>query len=99
MRWAWCGRGPMKTEGGATSPPPRRSPALRAGATTVIGLFDRLSRPFLRALDPEDAHGLTIRMLKIAPLPPRVSDDRRLASRVFGLNFKNHIGIVGGFAQ
>jgi dihydroorotate dehydrogenase len=63
----------------------------------VIGLFDRLSRPFLRALDPEDAHGLAIRMLKIAPLPPMVSDDRRLAGRVFGLNFKNPIGIAAGF--
>jgi dihydroorotate dehydrogenase len=63
----------------------------------VIGLFDRLSRPFLHALDPEDAHGLAIRMLKFAPLPPAVSDDRRLASRVFGLNFKNPIGMAAGF--
>ncbi len=63
----------------------------------MIGLFDRLSRPFLHALDPEDAHGLAIRMLKFAPLPPMVSDDRRLASRVFGLNFKNPIGIAAGF--
>jgi dihydroorotate dehydrogenase len=63
----------------------------------VIGLFDRLSRPFLHALDPEDAHGLAIRMLKFAPLPPAASDDRRLASRVFGLNFKNPIGMAAGF--
>jgi dihydroorotate dehydrogenase len=63
----------------------------------VIGLFDRLSRPFLRALDPEDAHGLAIRMLKVAPLPPAAADDERLAVRAFGLNFKNPIGIAAGF--
>jgi dihydroorotate dehydrogenase len=63
----------------------------------VIGLFDRLSRPFLHALDPEDAHGLAVRMLKFTPLPPAAPDDARLASRVFGLNFKNPIGIAAGF--
>jgi dihydroorotate dehydrogenase len=63
----------------------------------VIGLFDRLARPFLHALDPEDAHGLAIRLLKFAPLPPAAADDRRLAMRVFGLNFPNPIGIAAGF--
>jgi len=63
----------------------------------MIGLFDRLSRPLLRALDPEDAHGLAIRMLKLAPLPQAARDDERLATRVFGLNFKNPIGIAAGF--
>jgi dihydroorotate dehydrogenase len=63
----------------------------------VISLFDRLSRPFLHALDPEDAHGLAIRMLKITPLPPAAADDARLASRVFGLNFKNPVGMAAGF--
>jgi len=63
----------------------------------MIGLFDRLSRPLLRALDPEDAHGLAIRMLKLAPLPQAARDDERLAIRVFGLNFKNPIGIAAGF--
>ena len=36
----------------------------------MIGLLDRLARPFLLALDPEDAHGLTIKVLKHLPLPP-----------------------------
>ena len=63
----------------------------------MIGLFDRLSRPLLHALDPEDAHGLAIRMLKFAPLPPAGADNQRLATRVFGLNFKNPIGIAAGF--
>jgi dihydroorotate dehydrogenase len=63
----------------------------------VIALFDRLARPFLHALDPEDAHGLAIRMLKVVPLPPPSRDDERLATRVFGLNFPNPVGIAAGF--
>jgi dihydroorotate dehydrogenase len=63
----------------------------------VIGFLDRLARPFLHALDPEDAHGLAIRMLKFAPLPPAARDDRRLATRVFGLNFPNPVGMAAGF--
>jgi dihydroorotate dehydrogenase len=63
----------------------------------VIGFLDRLARPFLRALDPEDAHGLAIRMLKFAPLPSAGRDDRRLATRVFGLNFPNPVGMAAGF--
>jgi dihydroorotate dehydrogenase len=63
----------------------------------VIGLFDRLARPLLRALDPEDAHRLAIRMLQFAPLPSASRDDKRLAMRVFGLNFPNPIGLAAGF--
>jgi len=63
----------------------------------VIGLFDRLARPLLHALDPEDAHRLAIRLLQIAPLPAAAGDDRRLATRAFGLNFSNPIGIAAGF--
>jgi dihydroorotate dehydrogenase len=63
----------------------------------VIEFFDRLARPLLYALDPEDAHRLAIRMLQLAPLPPAGPDDARLATRVFGLNFPNPIGIAAGF--
>ena len=63
----------------------------------MIGFLDRLARPLLYALDPEDAHRLAIRMLQIAPLPPAGPDDSRLASRVFGLNFPNPIGVAAGF--
>lgn len=63
----------------------------------MIGLFDRLARPLLHALEPEDAHRLAIRMLKFAPLPAVSHDDKRLAMRVFGLNFPNPIGIAAGF--
>jgi dihydroorotate dehydrogenase len=63
----------------------------------LIGLFDRLARPFLSALDPEEAHGLAIKLLKFAPLPRHSRDDKRLAMRAFGLNFPNPIGIAAGF--
>ena len=63
----------------------------------MIGVIDRLARPFLRALDPEDAHGLAIKMLKFAPLRPAARDDPRLGLRVFGLNFPNPIGMAAGF--
>jgi dihydroorotate dehydrogenase len=63
----------------------------------MIGLLDRLARWLLYALDPEDAHRLAIRMLQLAPLPPASADDSRLATRVFGLNFSNPIGIAAGF--
>ncbi|HZC56331.1 MAG TPA: quinone-dependent dihydroorotate dehydrogenase [Xanthobacteraceae bacterium] len=63
----------------------------------MIGLFDRLARPLLHALPPEDAHRFAIKMLKYAPLPPAPPDDPRLALRVFGLNFPNPIGVAAGF--
>src|SRR5215471_8117495 len=68
-----------------------------AGAHAMIGLLDRVARPLLYALDPEDAHRLAIKLLQIAPLPPAGPDDGRLATRVFGLNFPNPIGIAAGF--
>jgi len=63
----------------------------------MIGLLDRVARPLLYALDPEDAHRLAIKLLQIAPLPLAGPDDGRLATRVFGLNFPNPIGIAAGF--
>jgi dihydroorotate dehydrogenase len=63
----------------------------------VIGGFERLVRPLLYALDPEDAHGLTLRLLKFMPRLPAVRDDKRLAVRAFGLNFPNPVGMAAGF--
>ncbi|MGB7100667.1 MAG: quinone-dependent dihydroorotate dehydrogenase [Xanthobacteraceae bacterium] len=63
----------------------------------MIGLFDRLIRPLLRTLDPEDAHGLTLKMLKFAPRLGIVPDDKRLAVRAFALNFPNPVGMAAGF--
>jgi dihydroorotate dehydrogenase len=63
----------------------------------VIGPFERLARPFLHALDPEDAHALTLQMLKFAPALGVPRDDKRLAVRAFGLNFPNPVGMAAGF--
>jgi dihydroorotate dehydrogenase len=63
----------------------------------VIGLFDRLARPLLRVLDPEDAHGLAVKALRLMPLGAPVSDAPLLAVRAFGLNFPNPVGIAAGF--
>ena len=63
----------------------------------MIGLFDRLARPLLRAFDPEDAHSLAIKALRVVPLPPARPDDARLAVRAFGLNFPNPVGLAPGF--
>jgi dihydroorotate dehydrogenase len=63
----------------------------------VFGLFDRLARPFLRALDPEDAHHLAIRGLKLMPRGAVMEDAPELAVRAFGLNFPNPLGIAAGF--
>jgi dihydroorotate dehydrogenase len=63
----------------------------------VIGFFDRLSRPLLRALDPEDAHALAIKALKIMPLGKAPGDPPALAVRAFGLDFPNPVGVAAGF--
>ena len=63
----------------------------------VIGFFDRLSRPLMRALDPEDAHTLAIKALRYMPLPRPAADARELSVRAFGLNFPNPVGIAAGF--
>jgi len=63
----------------------------------VISLFDRLSRPLLRALDPEDAHTLAVRALRFMPRVKAPRDPHELAVRAFGLNFPNPVGIAAGF--
>jgi dihydroorotate dehydrogenase len=63
----------------------------------VIRAFDALSLPMLRWLDPEDAHRLAIRGLRLLPPARPRPDDPKLAVRAFGLNFPNPIGIAAGF--
>ena len=63
----------------------------------MIGPFERLVRPLLHALEPEDAHALTLRLLKFAPPIGAAHDDKRLAVRAFGLNFPNPVGMAAGF--
>ncbi len=54
--------------------------------------------PLLRALDPETAHGLALRALRLG-LAGHVSgaDDTRLAVAALGLRFSNPIGLAAGF--
>ncbi len=63
----------------------------------MIGLADRLSRPLLRALDPEDAHALTIKALRLLPPVTPVADPVEIAVNAFGLKFPNPLGIAAGF--
>jgi dihydroorotate dehydrogenase len=63
----------------------------------VIGFFDRLSRPLMRALDPEDAHALAVRALRYMPVARAAPDPPALAVRAFGLNFPNPVGLAAGF--
>lgn len=63
----------------------------------MISLLEAFARPLLGLLDPEDAHRLAIRALGIPPHVKLVRDDRRLATRVFGLQFPNPVGMAAGF--
>jgi dihydroorotate dehydrogenase len=63
----------------------------------LIRAFDAISLPFLRFLDPEDAHRLAIHGLRFLPPVRARPDDPKLAVRAFGLNFPNPIGIAAGF--
>ena len=64
----------------------------------MFGLLDRLSRPLLKVLDPEDAHGLAIKALRLLPpLSRPAADAPELAVRAFGLQFPNPVGIAAGF--
>jgi dihydroorotate dehydrogenase len=63
----------------------------------VIEFFEALSRPLLRHIDAENAHGLAILGLRVAPIFQHAPDDARLAMRVFGLNFPNPVGMAAGF--
>ena len=57
-----------------------------------------LGLPLLRRFNPEFAHTLTIRALTMG-LGPRVSGQEppALATRVFGLDFPNPVGLAAGF--
>lgn len=63
----------------------------------MIRVFDAFTLPLLRRLDPEDAHRLAIRGLRLLPSTPPRADDPALAVRAFGLNFPNPIGMAAGF--
>jgi dihydroorotate dehydrogenase len=62
-------------------------------------LTDAATR-LLRLLPPETAHRLSLRLLAIAPsalIGTSRTDDPILASRVFGLDFPNPVGLAAGY--
>ena len=56
-----------------------------------------LLRPLLTALGAEAAHRATILALKRLPVVKPAPDDPILATRAFGLDFPNPVGIAAGF--
>ena len=62
----------------------------------MLAVLDRLSRPLLRFVDPEDAHSLALAALRLAPAARPPADDARLAVTAFGLSFPNPIGVAPG---
>lgn len=63
----------------------------------MTGLY-AFAGPLLRMLDPERAHGLTIRALKLG-LAPGIAPPAQpiLETSVFGLKFPNPVGLAAGF--
>jgi dihydroorotate dehydrogenase len=60
-------------------------------------MFYRLARPALFRLDPERAHGLAIRALKLRPRFGGRAEGGPLAVDVAGLAFPNPLGMAAGF--
>lgn len=64
----------------------------------MSGVINDLARKALFTLDPEAAHGLSIRALKTGLIPGcRRDGDARLATNVAGLAFPNPLGMAAGF--
>lgn len=63
-----------------------------------MSLAERAGLALLHRLDPEMAHGLSLRALRLglAPLPPAFRSDR-LRSRVAGLDLANPLGLAAGY--
>jgi dihydroorotate dehydrogenase len=57
-----------------------------------------LGQALLHALDPERAHDLAVKSLELGLYPRAAApDDPRLAQTVWGLKFRNPIGVAAGF--
>lgn len=70
---------------------------MRTGGIRVIDLFPVVG-PVLRALDPECAHNLTLRVLATGVAPCwSVKPEPSVAVRLWGLDFPNPVGIAAGF--
>lgn len=58
----------------------------------------KITKPFLHRMDPESAHGMTLRALKsgLLPCPSRINDPR-LKTNLWNRTFPNPIGLAAGF--
>jgi dihydroorotate dehydrogenase len=65
-------------------------------------MYKSLIRPILFKFDPEDVHYFTFSVLKKLPFLAKIflqkpMKDKRLEREVFGLKFKNPVGLAAGF--
>lgn len=61
-------------------------------------LLENLGLPMLRCIDPEQAHGLAIKALKLGLAPTSdILTSPRLATNVAGLSLPNPVGLAAGF--
>jgi len=69
-------------------------------------MYKLLLKPFLFQLDPEKAHYFTASLFKLALNTPVISslvkmtyyyENKRLKKNIFGLEFKNPVGLAAGF--
>jgi dihydroorotate dehydrogenase len=66
-------------------------------AGPLAGPLFALARPLIHGMDAEDAHAMTVRLLKAMPLPPCRGEAPELAVSAFGLDFANPVGLAAGF--
>ena len=57
----------------------------------------RLIRPLFFALDAERAHHLSIRLLRLMPVPPALEPDSMLGQTIAGIPFPNPVGLAAGY--
>ncbi len=75
-----------------------RAAALGAHSAPMTPAIASALMPLMRGFDPETAHGLALRALSLGlagrdPTP----DDPIMATRAFGLDFRNPLGLAAGF--
>ena len=64
----------------------------------ILGVLERLGRQALFCLDPETAHGLSIRALKSGlPVAHSPHHDLRLRTTIAGVIFDNPLGMAAGY--
>lgn len=68
----------------------------------LVEMYKSIIRPILFQFDPEKVHHFTFKMMKYFPFlkslyTPTPIDDPRLEREVFGIKFKNPVGLAAGF--